>query len=104
MRNLRRTITVVAGSVVLAVAGCGLTNGPYTVSVTRELHPRLTPQDAVAISRTYLDAQTPQLATPEMHIPPTVLGVWAVRADEAAGIDGCIPPGRGDHGRSSRFR
>src|SRR4051812_2981359 len=39
----------------LCVASCARANGRYTVSVAPGLHPRLTPHEAIAISRRYLD-------------------------------------------------
>ena len=50
----------------------------------------------VAISRAYLDQQTPELAAPELHTPPVIAAVWAMHASDAALLDGCIPAGRGD--------
>jgi hypothetical protein len=65
-------------------------------SVAPELHPRLTVRDAIAVSRGYLDDQTPQLAGPELHIPPRIKSVWAVHANRASDLDGCIPVVPGD--------
>lgn len=92
----RGALTLVASATFLIVAGCVQANGHYTVSVAPGLHPRLAPNDAVTISRAYLDAQTSQIIAREMHIPPTITAVWAVRADDAAALDGCIPPNQGD--------
>ena len=61
-----------------------------------ELHPRLSLADAITISRRYLDEQTPQLAGPELHSVPRITGAWAVRANEASALDGCIPVVPGD--------
>ena len=91
MRTRRGILTAIATAASLVVSGCAQANGPYTVSVAPELDPRLAPRDVVAISRAYLDAQTPEIAAREMHIAPTITAVWAVRSDEAAAMDGCIP-------------
>ena len=74
----------------LILGGCGPWNGPYAVVTASEVHPRLSARDAVRISREYLDAQTPEIAAREMHVPPMITAVWAVRAADAASIDGCI--------------
>jgi hypothetical protein len=47
--------------------------------------------DAVAVSRSYLDAQTPEIAAPELHIEPHITRAWAVLASDARSVDGCIP-------------
>src|SRR4029079_9200717 len=75
----------------LGVASCAPANGPYTVSVAPGVHPRLTAQEAIAISRGYLDDQTPELADPELHRPPRITRIWAIGAHEAPDLDGCIP-------------
>jgi hypothetical protein len=80
----------------ICLGSCDALNGPYTVSIAPELHPRLTAQDAIAISRRYLDDQTPELAAPALHIPPKLTSASAVRADEASALDGCIPIVPGD--------
>ena len=49
-----------------------------------------------SISRAYLDAQTPELAAPELHAPPQITAVWAVHANDGIALDGCIPSGQGD--------
>jgi hypothetical protein len=73
------------------LGSCDALNGPYTVSIAPELHPHLTAQDAIAISRRYLDDQTPELAAPALHIPPKLTSASAVRADEASALDGRSP-------------
>ncbi len=89
----RRTRLVALLLLTLLAAGCGVLemNGPYTLSIAPGLHPRLIADEAISITRGYLDAQTPQIAAPEEHIPPHVTGVWAVPANAARTIDGCIP-------------
>ena len=96
MRTRRGLLTAIATAASLVVAGCAQANGPYPVRVAPELHPRLAPEDAVAISRAYLDAQTPQIVARELHIAPTITAVWAVRAADAAALDGCIPAHPGE--------
>jgi len=80
----------------ICLGSCAALNGPYTVSIAPELHPRLTAQDAIAISHRYLDEQTPELAARELHRPPRITSAWAVRANEASALDGCIPIVPGD--------
>lgn len=62
-----------------------------STSIEASLKPKLSSADVVAITRTYLDQQTPELAVPDMHKRPKIDRIWAVRADEASKIDGCIP-------------
>ncbi len=84
----------------LAIASCGrtaaATNGPFALSIGPGISTNLTASDAVRISRAYLDAQTPELAAPELHAPPQIMAVWAVHANDGIALDGCIPSGQGD--------
>jgi hypothetical protein len=90
--HARRWIAVVAiASIVAAACGAPPANGPYTSSIAPGLHPRLSGDDAVRITRDYLDAQTPQIAAPELHVPPNVRSAFAIPATEAPTLDGCIP-------------
>jgi len=76
----------------MVASGCGFGgNGPYATSIAAGVWPRLAAADAVAISRSYLDAQTPEIAAPEQHLAPHITETWAVSAAEASTIDGCIP-------------
>lgn len=76
----------------VVLTGCSAVNDARSVSVADGLTPKLSPADAVAITRKYLDEQTPELAVPGMHRPSIVDSIWAVAADRAAAVDGCIPP------------
>ena len=73
-------------------AGCVASsmNGPYAVSIAPGLHPSRSADDAVRITRDYLDAQTPLIAAPQLHVAPTVTAVWAIRAAQAHLLDDCI--------------
>ena len=78
----------------LAVAGCGAVSGAVDPAIERiaaGLAPRLTASDAVAMTRSYLDAQRGLVAAPELHQAPDVLSATAVRARDAADLDACIP-------------
>jgi hypothetical protein len=86
---------LVAAVALVACAG-DPPNGPVAASISSGLQPRLSSSDAVAISRTFLDQQTPELAAPELHIAPRITNVWAVRTSEAWRLDGCIPSVAGD--------
>ncbi|HYK95598.1 MAG TPA: hypothetical protein VE011_07030 [Candidatus Dormibacteraeota bacterium] len=88
-----RTVLVAAIAAVV-LAGClgEAPNGAYTVTVADGVRPRLSAADAVAITRSYLDEQRGELAAPELHADPHILEVWAVQADDARKLDGCIPP------------
>ena len=97
MRVANKRPQAVAIIAALIVGGCGPWNDSYTVVTTPEVRPRLSAGDAVRISRDYLDAQTPEIAAREMHVPPMITAVWAIRAAEAASIDNCIAaPNEGD--------
>jgi hypothetical protein len=87
---------VLAVSVALASCTSDPPNGPVVVSIAPGLQPRLTPDDAEAISRAYLDQQTPEIAAPELHIAAHITNVWAVAKSEAWALDGCIPSVAGD--------
>ena len=82
----------------LVVSACSTTppNGSFDVSVAASLQPRLSPADAVDITRAYLDAQGPQLAASNLHVDAHVQQVWAVRASAARELDACIPPQASD--------
>jgi hypothetical protein len=79
----------------LLAASCSLItstpNGPYDVSISDGLQPRMRADDAVWITLTYLARQTPEIAAPELHVEPHVAQVWAVRASEVRNLDGCAP-------------
>ncbi len=82
---------VLAGCAGRGVASPPPRNGPFEQSIEAGLSPALTPDDAVAITWDYLARQTPEIAAPELHVPPHVSAVWAVRASDARALDGCIP-------------
>ena len=65
--------------------------GAYPVTIAPGTQPVLTSQRVAAISRGYLDVQTPQLAAPELHQPPLVLAEWATRARDASVQEPRIP-------------
>lgn len=87
----------VALVVSLTMAACtgSITNGPYRLAIAPGIEPTRTADEAVRISRAYLDAQAPELAAPDIHRSPTITAVWAVRANDAPALDGCIPVGEG---------
>lgn len=93
---MRRTVLALVAGLVAAACSTSGANGPYAVSVAPGLHPRLTADDAVRITRDYLDAQTPQIAAPELHVPARITSVTATIASEARSIDGCIPSEQSD--------
>lgn len=86
-----------ATAVVLAAAACGAfassepTNGSFESSVAPGLSPRMVAADAVRITRSYLEEQTPELNVPDAHVPADVRQVWAVQAADAWKLDPCIP-------------
>lgn len=59
------------------------------------LTPRLTAGRASSIAYGYLNRMRLQLPDPAQHVEPYITGVWAVTADQAASLDGCIPSGMG---------
>jgi hypothetical protein len=80
----------------MCLGACATLTGPDIVSAPG-LQPRLTALDVIRISREYLDDETPELAAPELHIPPRITNAWAVRANQASAVDGCIPVVSSDH-------
>jgi hypothetical protein len=60
------------------------------------LTPHLKSSDAYRITIDYLNAQTPELASPNLHQAPHMTAIWAVTANQAAALDGCIPMGKGN--------
>jgi hypothetical protein len=91
MRTRQRPVVVVALGCSLAVASCGTPNGPYAASIGPGLTPRMSAQDAINITRRYLDDQAPEIIDADTHIPPAIRAVWAVPASDAWRVDGCIP-------------
>jgi hypothetical protein len=86
-------IALLAIASILAVACSGSSdNGPYTTSIAPGLNPRLTADDAVRITRDFLDAQIDWINVPDMHTPAKITSVAAVTASRARLLDGCIPP------------
>ena len=76
-----RMIALLAIAAILAVGCSGSTdNGPYTTSIAPGLNPRLTADDAVRISRDFLDAQIDWINVPDMHTPAKITSVAAVTA------------------------
>jgi hypothetical protein len=88
-----RPIRVATIAVLVAACSFGYptANGAYDVSIGDGLHPRMSADDAVAITLTYLARQTPEIAAPELHVKPDVTQVWAVRASDVRSLDGCAP-------------
>jgi len=58
------------------------------------LSPRLTGSDAYRITLGYLAAASAE-AEPGTVVAPGIHAMWAVTANDAAGLDGCIPTGKG---------
>ena len=88
-----RNFPVLICLTLLLACACGpsTANGAYSATIVPGLQPRLAPDDAVRITRQYLDAQMPQLAAPEIHIPAHVDSAVAIDAADARSLDGCIP-------------
>jgi hypothetical protein len=92
-----RIVALLAVASILAVAcGGSSDNGPYSASIDPGVHPRLTADDAVRITRDFLNAQADWLAVPDMHTPARITSVYAVMAPQARALDGCIPSGQSD--------
>jgi len=93
------TLFVAAGAVggvrLWGLAGSTFDTLTSTTHIAPGLTPRLTPSEATNITYGYLNQMRLQLADPAIHVSPVVTGVWAVTADAAAGLDGCIPTGKG---------
>jgi hypothetical protein len=66
-----------------------------TAHIAPGLVPRMTPTDAESVTYGFLNRMRLQLPDPAQHVAPYVTGTWAVTADQAAALDGCIPTGMG---------
>jgi hypothetical protein len=77
--------------IVVCVIACGASNGPFSASIADGLQPRMSAEDALGVTRAYLDAQRGELAASSMHRAPRITAIWAVASDHAALLDGCIP-------------
>lgn len=82
-------------------------NTDYTLTIAPGVRTITAPARVAALARGYLDAQTPQLAAPEIHSPPRILSLVAVPAREARAVEPRIPagpiataPGRARAGRA----
>jgi hypothetical protein len=103
MRKLVGTIGLLLFVGVGAVGGARLWNlagATYdaltsTTHVAAGLSPRRTSDGAISIAYGYLNRMRLQLPDPALHVEPSITSVWAVTADQAAGLDGCIPAGEG---------
>jgi hypothetical protein len=85
----------VGAATIWRLAGAGYDALTVPTHVAPGLNPRLSGADAYRITVDYLNAMRSELAAPNLHQDPTLEGIWAVTADQAAGIDGCIPAGKG---------
>ncbi len=91
---------VVAGAVggvrLWGLAGATYDRLTSTTHIAPGLDPRMTADQAESLTYGYLNQMRALLADPAQHVAPYVAEAWAVTADQAAALDGCIPAGRGD--------
>ena len=66
----------------------------FPAHVASGLSPRLQGSDAYRITLDYLRRASAQ-AEPGTTVEPSLASIWAVTADQAAALDGCIPTGKG---------
>jgi hypothetical protein len=68
-------------------------NGPVAAEIAPDLldEPAHTADDAVAISREFLDRMRPIIAAPELHVVASIATAHAVKGTNAWMIDPCIP-------------
>jgi len=84
---------VVIGGLLVVASGIGHAapgEGGYPVTIAHAITPALTSERVAAISRGYLDAQTPKIEG--QHYPPVILAEWAVPARDARHREPAIPP------------
>jgi hypothetical protein len=103
MRKLAGTIGLLLFLAVGAVGGIrlwGLAGATYdaltsTTHIAPGLKPQLTGGQAENLTYGYLNQMRVLLVDPAQHVTPYVFQAWAVTADQAAALDGCIPAGMG---------
>ncbi len=66
----------------------------FPAHIASGVTPRLAASDAYRITLDYLDRAMAE-AQPGTTVAPAVEAIWAVTADQAAALDGCIPVGKG---------
>ena len=76
------------------MAGSAYDAMTFPAHVASGLSPRLQASDAYRITLDYLH-QASLRAEPGPTIEPSLTSMWAVTADQAAALDGCIPTGKG---------
>jgi hypothetical protein len=77
-----------------SLAGSAYDALTFPAHIQTGITPRLRASDAYRITLDYL-GRTSAAAQPGTVVPPSIRVIWAVAADQAAGLDGCIPTGRG---------
>ncbi len=77
------------------VAGATYDALTSTTHVAPGLAPRMTAGQAEDLTYGYLNQMRVLLVDPAQHVTPYVTEAWAVTADQAAALDGCIPEGMG---------
>jgi hypothetical protein len=95
--NGRGRALLVLGVLVLGCGSIGpirdATLPPVVATIAHGVTPRLAAADAVRITLDYLGNMDAEAEGP--RIPAVVDHAWAVRADDAPALDGCIPAGMG---------
>ena len=93
---LALAVAVVLGSGIVAWRMIGSAADSLTVPthVAAGLSPRLTGAEATRITLDYLDRASAE-AEIGTTVAPALSAIWAVTANGAAGLDGCIPTGKG---------
>jgi len=85
---------VVGGLRVWNMAGSTYDAMTFPAHVAAGLAPRLQGSDAYRITLDYLQQASAE-AEPGTTVAPSLTSIWAVTADQAAALDGCIPTGKG---------
>ena len=88
-------IGAVGGIELWTLAGATYDALTSTTHIAPGLEPRMSANQAENLTYGYLNQMRVLLVDPAQHVTPYVAEAWAVTANEAAGLDGCIPAGRG---------
>jgi hypothetical protein len=76
------------------MAGSAYDAMTFPAHVAPGLAPQLKASDAYRITLDYLNRASAS-AEPATSVAPSLTSIWAVTADQAAALDGCIPTGKG---------
>lgn len=77
------------------IAGAAYDAATFPAHIEPGVSPRLKSSDAYRITLDYLNRSAGDAAASPLNVAPSLQSIWAVTADQAAALDGCIPTGKG---------